>query len=32
MAESFISCGVFGDPAQVSLHAVRLFIDGERPS
>ena len=28
-AESFISCGVFGDPAQVSLRAVRLLIDGD---
>jgi hypothetical protein len=31
-AESFISHGVFGDPAQASLRAVRLLIDGERPS
>ena len=28
-AESFISCGVFGDPAQASLRAVRLLIDGD---
>jgi hypothetical protein len=32
LAESFISHGVFGDPAQASIRAVRLLIDGERPS